>query len=149
MALSSSTIHSQVCYQATDTVLAADEVNKSYFTLKIAFCKKKKKYGISHLHYTVTLLLVSVKALSHGTRQSRVSSSFSMGDMRQAAKRGRFCWRRGGGAQAVLSAPKILPLPRARRFAAGAAKDKNILSFCERQPRRFQPVTELIINNHV
>ncbi len=40
MALSSSTIHSQVCYQAINTVRAADDVNKSYFTLKIAFCKK-------------------------------------------------------------------------------------------------------------
>ncbi len=43
---------------------------------------------------------------SYGTRQSRVSSSFSMGDMRKAANRKRFCWRRGGGAQAVLVHPK-------------------------------------------
>ncbi len=82
--------------------------------------------------------LKRVKALSHGTRQSRVSSSFSMGDMRQTAS--------GFAGEAERKrtrahAPKILPLPRARRFAAGAAKDKNILSFCERQrqPRRFQP----------
>ncbi len=48
----------------------------------------------------------SLQALSHGTRLSRVSSSFSMGDMRKAANRKRFCWRRGGGAQAVLMHPK-------------------------------------------
>ncbi len=90
---------------------------------------------------------VKKKALSHGMRQSRVSSSFSMGDMRKAANRERFCWRSASGARA----PKILPLTRARRIAAGAAKDKNILSFCERQrqPRRFQPIRELIINNHL
>ncbi len=87
-----------------------------------------------------------IKALSHGTRQSQVSSSFSMGDMRKAANRERFCWRHGGGAQAVLVHPKSC-----RFHEHGAAKDKNVLSFCERQrqPRRFQPIRELIINNHL
>ncbi len=55
---------------------------------------------------TACRTLRSIKALSHGTRQSRESSSFSMGVMRKAANRRRFCWRRGGGAQAVLVHPK-------------------------------------------
>ncbi len=65
---------------------------------------------IYNLYFYIQILLYPrrrcVKALSHGTRQSRVSSSFSMGDMRKAANRKRFCWRRGGGAQAVLVHPK-------------------------------------------
>ncbi len=44
----------------------------------------------------MTLLLVTVKALSQGTRQSRVSSSFLMGDMHKRQNAGGFA----GGAEA-------------------------------------------------
>ncbi len=63
-----------------------------------------QKYSAAQLF--LTLINQHIKALSHGTRQSRVSSSFSMGDMQKAANRKRFCWRRGGGVQAVLVHPK-------------------------------------------
>ncbi len=51
----------------------------------------------------------SLQALSHGTRLSWVSSSFSMGDMRKAANRKRFCWRQRRSTSGAR-APKILPL---------------------------------------
>lgn len=73
-----------------------------------------------------------LKALSHGMRQPRVSSSFSKGDVESGKPRAVLLaaqrWSTSGAR-----APEILPLPRAWRFAAGAAKDKNVLSFCKRQ----------------
>ncbi len=93
----------------------------------------------------------SLTALSHGTRQSRVSSSFSIGDMQKAANHEGFCWRRKGGAQAVIVHPKSCRFHEHGTSRQAPSKIKIFYLFVNGSGSRVglnQSVNRLLTTNH-